>query len=199
MQVKHITTSIMITATCWIHQTGRIILFCPFSSFNGLKLSPSLIKWHPGTNARIRIQTVHYFFPFFAIISFWFGWTLHFRTIKVLPVLPLRVAVTTRHVLPHNNSKLVAICIPTGRLYFNMFTDHIITKIFCLLNVIQQSFIRRSRIQTVRPPTLIKRAKLEQRFIIQFQTYDTIGIPASGIFTHGRIAIHLIHNLIPLF
>ena len=137
VQVKHITTRIMVTTTCRIHQTGRIILLCPFSYFYRFKLSPSLVERHPGTNTRIRIQTIYDFLPFFAIITFRFSRTLHFRTIKILTHLPLWIAVTTRHILPYNNSKLVTIGIPTGRLNFDMLANHIKAKIFRLLDVIQ--------------------------------------------------------------
>lgn len=38
MQVKHIATSIMVTSTCRIYQTGRIIFFSPFCNFRSLEL-----------------------------------------------------------------------------------------------------------------------------------------------------------------
>lgn len=195
MQVEHIAARIMVTATGRIHQTGRVVLLGPFSYFHRLELSPSLVERHPGTDARIRVQAIHNLFPLLAVIAFGLGGTLSFRTVEILAHLPFRIAVAARHILPYNHSQLVAIGIPTGRLHFDVLADHIETEILRLLNVIQQGLVRRSRVQAVGPPTLVERTELEQCFIVQLQTHNPVRIPAGGILTHGRIAVHLVHNL----
>ena len=52
MQIEHIATSIMITATRRIHQTGRIIPLRPLGDFRCFKLSPCFIKRNPNANTR---------------------------------------------------------------------------------------------------------------------------------------------------
>ena len=125
MQVKHIATSIMVTSTCRIYQTGRIIFFSPFCNFRSLELPPCLIERNPCSDTWIRIQAIHNFFPFFTVTSLRNRRTLFFRTFKIFAVLPLRITITARHILPHNNSQLITMSIPTGRFHFNMFTYHI--------------------------------------------------------------------------
>ena len=142
MQVKHITTSIMVTATCWIHQTGRIILFRPFSNFNGLKLSPSSLN---GTRYQCKDKNTDS--PLFLSIL-----CDNKLLIRLNASFPYHQSTSGSaiagcghhwHVLPHTIPSWSQYVYQRAGLYFNMFTDHIITKIFCLLNVIQQSFIRR--------------------------------------------------------
>ena len=107
--------------------------------------------------------------------------------------LPLRIMITTRHILPYDNTQTVTMCVPTCWLHLDMLSNHIETKIFCLLYIVQQGFIGRSCIQSVRPPSLVKQSKLKQRLIIQFQAYNTICITTGGVLTHSSIAIHLVY------
>ena len=161
MQIEHIATSIMITATRRIHQTGRIIPLRPLGDFRCFKLPPCFIKRHPCTDTGIRIQTIHDLFPFFAVTSLRLCRTLILRTIKISAILPFGTTITTRHVLPYDNAQTVTMGVPACRLHLDVFTDHIITEILGFLNVIQQSLIGRRRIQTIRPPALIEGTKLE--------------------------------------
>ena len=174
MQIKHIATRIMIAATRRVYQTGRIISFGPLRYFRSLELSPCLIKRNPGSDAWIRIQTIHDFFPLFPITSFRFSRTFQFCPVKIFPVLPFRITVSAWHILPYDNPQLVAIGIPSGRFYFDMLANHIKAEVFRLPDVINQSFIGRCGIKTIGPPSLIQRTKLEQRFIIQLQTNYSI-------------------------
>jgi len=144
MQIKHITASIMISTTCRIDQTCRVILFGPFCNLTCLKLPPSLIKGHPSPNTRIRIEIINNFFPFLTISSLRFRRTCQFRSIKILLSLPLQGFITIRHILPNNYSHLITVCIPTCRLYLYMFSYHIKAQIFRFLDIITQCLIRRS-------------------------------------------------------
>ena len=104
MQIQHIPTSVMVTSTGRIDQTGRVILFGPLHYFRSFKLSPSFIKWNPCANARIRVQCIHDFLPFLPVTSFRFRTSLHFSALKIFPVLPFRVTVTAGHILPYNDT-----------------------------------------------------------------------------------------------
>ena len=90
-------------------------------------------------------------------------------------------------------------CVPTCRFHLDMLANHIETEIFRLLYIIQQSLVCGSCIQSVGPPTLVQRSKLEQSLVIQFQAYDAIRVTTGGVLTHGSIAVHLIHYLASAF
>ena len=126
----------MIPSTCRIYQSGRVILLCPFGNFLCLELSPCFIEWYPSTNTRIRIKTINHFLPFFTIRLFRFSRTSQLRSLKIFSVLPLRAFISTRHILPYDKPYLVTVSIPTCRFYFDMFTNHVETKILSFLNVI---------------------------------------------------------------
>ncbi len=85
--------------------------------------------------------------------------------------------------------------VPTCRFYLDVLTNHVETEVLSLLNIITQSLISRCGIKTVRPPALVERTELEERLVVQFQTYDAIFITATGELTHGSIAIHFVHYL----
>ena len=44
------------------------------------------------------------------------------------------------------------------------------------------------------PPALIQRTELEQRFVVQLQTYDVVFVAADREFAHRRVALHLVHR-----
>ena len=119
-----------------IHQAARIVFFGPCYDFRSLELSPCFIERYPSTNTRIRIKTINHFLPFFTIRLFRFSRTSQLRSLKIFSVLPFRAFISTRHILPYDKPYLVTVSIPTCRFYFDMFTNHIETKILSFLNVI---------------------------------------------------------------
>ena len=65
-----------------------------------------------------------------------------------------------------NDTQTVTMCVPTCRFHLDMLANHIETEIFRLLYIIQQSLVCGSCIQSVGPPTLVQRSKLEQSLVI---------------------------------
>ena len=52
-----------------------------------------------------------------------------------------RTATSVRHILPYDQSELVAISIPACRFYFYVLAHHVVAEIFDLLQVIYQCFV----------------------------------------------------------
>ena len=70
MKVENISARVVVTSTGRVYQTAGVVFFRPFSDFRSLELSPCFVERYPYADARIRIQVVDNFFPFFAIVSF---------------------------------------------------------------------------------------------------------------------------------
>ena len=83
--------------------------------------------------------------------------------------------------------------VPACRFYFDVLTYHVVAEVFRLLQVINQCFICRCSIQTVRPPSLVERTELEIVFVVQLQASDAILTFADRIFTHSRITLYLVY------
>ena len=162
MQIQDITARTMVTAACRVHQAGRIISFCPFSRFFRFKLSPCFVERHPNDYRRIGYAKIHDLFPFAVIVGLGFRRTfIVFSTVIHVVIPNVRAMISTRHILPYQNTFLIAMIIPACRFHFHVLTDHIEAPVFCFLDVEQQCFICRSRIKSVRPPSLVQRAELE--------------------------------------
>ena len=79
-----------------------------------------------------------------------------------------------------------------------MLTNHIKAPFFGLHDIKLKRFICRSGIESIRPPTLIQRAELEQSFIIERHTLTHLAviiISADGYLTHSCIAFHFVGPL----
>ena len=83
--------------------------------------------------------------------------------------------------------------VPARRFDLHVLADHIVTQLLGLYDVERQRLVRRSGIESVGPPALIQRTELEQRFVVQFQTYDVVFVAADREFAHRRVALHLVH------
>ena len=71
-----------------------------------------------------------------------------------------------------------------------MLAQHIAAEFLQYLDVVAQRSIRRRRVQPIRPPALVKRAELKQRFIIQKYPRNTIFVFAQRDFPHTEIAAY---------
>ena len=64
--------------------------------------------------------------------------------------------------------------VPACRFYFDVLTYYVVAEVLRLLQVINQCFVCRCGIQTVRPPPLVERTELEIVFVVQLQASDAI-------------------------
>ena len=90
------------------------------------------------------------------------------RRIGHKPMLIISPAID--HVLPHCHAKPVTMIIPSLGFDLNMLSEHIKSQLFHLLNIENQRFIRRCRIQTIRPVSLIQNPILKLYLSIQTDT-----------------------------
>ena len=56
---------------------------------------------------------------------------------------------------------------PARRLDLDVLADHVETEILGFLDIVPKSLVRRSRVQSVRPPALVQRAELEERLTVE--------------------------------
>ena len=195
MQIQDIAARTEITATGRIHQTGRIICFCPLGSLLGIELAPSLVEGHPYYYARIRDAQVHDLLPLLVIITDRLLGTLLVGSTVIRMRRPLVTHVAARHILPNQHTFLIAMIVPAGRLYLHVLADHVEAPRFRLHDIIQQRLVRGSRVKPVGPPALIQRAVLEQVLVVQAHTHDAVGVTLGGYLTEGGVRFHLVHLL----
>ena len=100
-------------------------------------------------------------------------------------------AAARRHVLPDNQSVLVAPVEPQVVLQLDMFPDHIHAKVLHYLQVIYHSFVRGRCQQSVGPPALIQRAVHIEGLVVQ--QYGRMSVHHSTReFTHSEVSAYLI-------
>ena len=75
-----------------------------------------------------------------------------------------------------------------------MFAYHIESQIFSRLDIPSESLGARSRIESVRPPALVKRADLEEDFVVQRQPFDAVRIPLFGNLAHRRVSLNSVDD-----
>ena len=85
--------------------------------------------------------------------------------------------------------------VPSCRLYLDMLAYHIEAQFFSLDDVVSQCFVCRGCVESVRPPALVERAELEQRFSVQCHSLVVVRVSDHGNFPHCRIAFHPVQNL----
>ena len=141
MQVQDITARTMVTTTGRIDQTRRIVCFCPGYYLFGIKLSPGFVERNPDNNRRVRHAQIHDFLPFLVVVGYRFRCTLFVCSTIVSMRRPAVAHVASWHILPYQNTFLVAMIITASRFYFHMLTDHVEAPVFGLLDVEQQGFI----------------------------------------------------------
>ena len=84
------------------------------------------------------------------------------------------VASKGRHVLPDHHADLVAMVEPARRLDLDVLADHVETEILGFLDIVPKSLVRRSRVQSVRPPALVQRAELEERLTVESHQFRVL-------------------------
>ena len=198
MDVQNIAHGIVVASRCRINQPRQVVILCPLNDFRRFELPPRLVERHPDTYRRRRIQIIDDFFPFFFINSLRFWCTFTQRALEISVCNPARTFPARRHVLPHYDAETVAPVVPTCWLHFHMFANHVIAKIFCLLNVVPQSFVARSGVEAVAPPALIERAEHENRLVVEHQTHNAVLVLCSAEFAHREVTDNIINKLIPL-
>jgi len=73
----------------------------------------------------------------------------------------VNIRIHRGHILPNKDAKFVAPMIPALRLYFDMFTYHVETKVLGCCNVKTYRFVAGRSIDSVRPETLVERPYLK--------------------------------------
>src|SRR5262249_6356362 len=105
------------------------------------------------------------------------------------------VPVAAGHVLPDAQAELVGPVIPAGRLDLDVLAGHVEAELLGDLDIVAQSGVGRSSVQAIGPPTLIERAELEKRQIIEKQAVETVLATVHGDLAHAEIAGDLIDGL----
>ena len=109
--------------------------------------------------------------------------------------LPLGVAVTARHILPHDDSLAVAIGVPRSRLHLDVLANHVEAPLFCLVDVENHCLIARCRVETIGPPALVERTKLEEVLVVELHAHNAIVVALGRNLAHCSIALHAVNRL----
>ena len=166
----------MVSSTGRINQAGWIILLSPRNHLFSFKLTPGFIKRHPHYNRRMRDAQIHNLFPFLIVVSDRFVASVFIGSAIIYMRLPTVSVIAARHILPNQDTFLITMIIPTCRFHLYVLTNHIETPVLGLFDIIQQCFVCWSCIQTIGPPTLVKRTILEIIFVVQLHTHNAVCI-----------------------
>ena len=81
--------------------------------------------------------------------------------------------------------------VPTTRLYLDVLTNHVEAHLLCCLNIVEQSRISRSSIDSIGPETLIEGTYMEDRFIVEEHSCKA-SILCKRYFTHSEVTLHAV-------
>ena len=193
MKVEYIATSIEVATAGWIHQACGIHLLGPLRYFLCLKLAPSFVEWHPNVDAWVSGELFNYLLPLLAIVCLALFRACKFCTIEVLMHLPLRVSVAVRHILPYQDTHLVAITIPQFWLYLHVLAYHIEAPLLGLIEVVNHCFVTWSGIESIGPPTLVERSEVKYIGIVKLNAHYAVGVALGAHLAHCHIALYAIH------
>src|SRR2546422_10900732 len=87
-------------------------------------------------------------------------------TFKIAPSIHARV-VAAGHILPDEQAEFVAPVIPAVRLDLHVFATQIETRLLQELDVGAQGLIRRRRVNSVWPETLVESSHLKEKLLVE--------------------------------
>ena len=96
-------------------------------------------------------------------------------------------ASAAHHILPDEDTFLVAVIVPAKRLDFDMFTEHIEAHRLDHFYVPFERGVGGRRKHTVRPITLVKQARMEVWFVVETHTLEALGVRNPTEFAHTEV------------
>ena len=96
------------------------------------------------------------------------------------------------HVLPDDHAEAVAGVIPARRLHLDVLADHIAANLFGIRDVEKHGFLRRRGIKPLGEVALVQGTELKDRFIIEREAPEAFFVAHLAIFSHAKVASHLI-------
>jgi len=95
-----------------------------------------------------------------------------------------------RHVLPDQEPQLVAPVVEPVGLDLDVLAEHVHAQGFDGLEIGPEGGVGRRGVQAVRPPALVERPDLEERFAVEKETVEALPVLAQGDLAHPGIARH---------
>ena len=144
-------------------------------------LSPRFIKWNPNHNRRKELQCMKHRIELrtepFRVLSG--AYRLPFHLLWLSSFFKLfsklnHIKNSARHILPNKYTKTISVPIPASRLYLHMLPYSVKAHFQCCFNIKLQSLISWCSEQTIRPPSLIKKAQMKYRRAIKVKPHVTI-------------------------
>ena len=148
----------------------RIELAAKIDDAVRVKLAPTFVEGDPHDDAREHIERIEHLTQFNFVVGNGFRSAFGVGSVR----RNVLGGVAARHILPDEQAEPVArIVVPRG-LDLDMLTQHIEPEIFQDLEIVDHAFFGRGRVQAVRPPALIQRTMLEDKFVVQQETRNSV-------------------------
>ena len=190
--ISHIADGPEISAASDVDGAGRVIGDGHFSDFHGAVLAPGLIKGDPGGDAGSIVQMIDHAFVFDEILLV--------RGIGPIGVLGIRchagpfrtivgawsVAIADL-ILPHHHAESIAVVVVAAGFDLDVLADHVESGSFQIHDVREHRGIGRRCEQTIRPPSLIEWAPMEDRYAIECVAPATAAVLGFTEGTHGGV------------
>ena len=207
MDAFYISTVLVKPAAGRIYQSGRIQPPDHIPDFLRGKLSPAFIKGNPAYNGRMVVKCLDSLSGFLdkllsafiafsgkkkaAVILYRNTKIIH-KSCQVCNKPGLIGAAAIYHILPYQHTHTVTMEVPAVGFDFSMLAKHVKAQLLHSLDIVDQSLVRGSCVQPVRPVSLVQHSCLENGMIIQTETGDAFFILLNIQLAHGKISIDLI-------
>lgn len=170
------------------------MLLYPYHSVFDLRLSPALIGQGPCASAEVIMRVVRSFLPLFTVSLFQLLTAVRFVTNRMIMRLPLQFAITIQRVLPCSSARFVAIYVPAYQFRLRIFASRIGSRIFNFLGVVGRHFIYQDYVRSIKPPSLVREARLRRVFVIRLRACGSILIATNEMFTRDYVTVCFVNR-----
>ena len=175
-----------------VDQTRRVERAAEVDDAVRVELTPTFVEGNPHHDAGEEVERVEHLTKFNFVVGDGLGGA--FRVGIVAADVMLRVAAG--HVLPDEETHLVARVVVTRGLDLDVFAQHVESEILENLEIVDHPFFGRRGVESVRPPALVERTVLEDEFVVEHEARNTLVVFAEGGFAHRVVGADLIDDFI---